>query len=97
MSTTLEKDLQPVGLQVVDCLANHLADAGVRRLNAQAEQAEHGFIDDDRSHVERGAYDDQAQYAGQNVPSQNASLVGADAARRQHEVTLLERRVCPRT
>lgn len=40
-----QEELAPVGFQIVNRLPDHLADAGVRRLDAQTQQAEHRFVD----------------------------------------------------
>ena len=67
----------------VDRAVEHLAPAGLRRLDAEAEEAQAGLGDDRVRHAEAREDDQRTRDVGQDVPADDPPIAGADARGRR--------------
>src|SRR5690348_3872855 len=84
---------QPGGvIEVALGLGQHVAPAGGRRLDAQAEEVEGRLDQDDLADAQAGRDDQHGQHVGQKVPEHHPEVAPSDRARGQDEVALLHRK-----
>src|SRR6476659_1248721 len=77
-----ERGYPPRLAQVVAPLAQHAAPLRLRRLAAQAQEAEGGGREDGAAEAEGGGDDQRGHHVGQDVAHQDAPVAPAERARR---------------
>src|SRR5579864_8552244 len=72
-------------------VAEHVAPAGSRRLDAQAEEVERRLDEDDLPDAQAGRDDHHRQHVGQQVLDHKPKVARSDRARGEDEIALLDR------